>query len=231
VRHGVRVVAGVTVAVEAQLRRLASHDTPTVSDALERTGRFGTITGLTRVTTSARVAGLAVPMQLGPAGPEKPAFHLGARAVDASDDRSVIVVAGGSQSCGGWGGLLSRAAQLAGVRGVVLEGLLRDVDEAAELGFPVFARGGTPLTARGRQVEVASGTPVQIDGVVVRPGDLVLADGSGVVVVPADAADEVLDAADDIAARENRMVGRLQDGEPAAAVLDRSYEVMTEARS
>lgn len=219
-----------TATVEERLRRLAAHDTPTVSDALERTGRFGTITGLGRLTTSARVAGLAVTMQLGPAGPEKPAAHLGARAVDASDDRSVIVVAGGSRVCGGWGGLLSRAAQLAGVRGVLLDGLLRDVDEAVELGFPVFARGVTPLTARGRQVEVASGTPVEIEGVVVRPGDLVLADGSGAVVVPAEAADEVLDAADEIAERETRIVGRLRDGESAAAVMDRSYETMVEVR-
>jgi 4-hydroxy-4-methyl-2-oxoglutarate aldolase len=212
-----------------RLRRLAAHDTPTVSDALERTGRSGTITGVTCVTTQTRIAGLAVPMQLGPAGASTPAHHLGARAVEASDEQSVIVVAGGSGTCGGWGGLLSRAAQVTGVRGVVVDGLTRDVDEADEIGFPVFARGVTPLTARGRQIEVSCGEPVVVEGVTVAPGDLILGDGSGVVVIPADAADEVLDAADEIAHREAQMVARLQAGEPATAVMGRSYETMVQA--
>jgi regulator of RNase E activity RraA len=228
VRDGVRIVDGVSAPVEEQLRRLARHDTCAVSDALERTGRSGVLTGLSRVTTESRVAGIAVTMQLGPAGAEKPAHHLGARAVEASDARSVIVVAGGSLECGGWGGLLSRAALFAGVRGTVVDGLARDVDEAAELGFPVFARGVTPVTARGRQVEVSCGEPVVVGGVPVSPGDLVLADGSGVVVVPAEAVDEVLDAADEIADREAAMVGRLRAGEPPSAVMDRSYETMLE---
>jgi 4-hydroxy-4-methyl-2-oxoglutarate aldolase len=222
-------MGGMTAGTAESLRRLAAHDTPTVSDALERTGRFGTITGLARVTTQARIAGVAVPMQLGPAGAETPAHHLGARAVEAADEQSVIVVAGGSRECGGWGGLLSRAAQVAGVRGVVVDGLARDVDEADDLGFPVFARGVTPLTARGRQVEVSCGEPVVVEGVRVAPGDLVLADGSGVVVLPADAVHEVLDAADEIARREAQMVSRLQAGEPASAVMGRSYETMVQA--
>jgi 4-hydroxy-4-methyl-2-oxoglutarate aldolase len=223
-------VGGVTAGTAESLRRLAAHDTPTVSDALERTGRFGTITGLARVTTETRIVGVALPMELGPAGAGTPMHHLGARAVEAADSQSVIVVAGGSRECGGWGGLLSRAAQLAGVRGVVVDGLARDVDEADELGFPVFARGVTPLTARTRQVEVSCGEPVIVEGVTVAPGDLVVADGSGVVVVPADAVDEVLDAADEIARQEAQMVARLQAGEPATAVLGRSYETMVQAR-
>jgi 4-hydroxy-4-methyl-2-oxoglutarate aldolase len=222
-------MGGMSTVTAERLLRLASHDTPTVSDALERTGRLGTITGLTRVTTQTRIVGVAVPMQLGPAGAETPSHHLGARAVEDADEQSVIVVAGGSRECGGWGGLLSRAAQVAGVRGVLVDGLARDVDEAAEIGFPVFARGVTPLTARGRQVEVSCGEPVVVEGVTVAPGDLVLADGSGVVVVPADAADEVLDAADEIARREAQMVARLQAGEPASAVMGRSYETMVQA--
>jgi len=220
----------VTGPADQGLHRLAGHDTPTISDALERTGRSGTITGIGRVTAGQRIAGRAVPMQLGPAGSEMPAHHLGARAVEQAGTDSVIVVAGGSRECGGWGGLLSHAAQLAGVRGVVVDGLTRDVDEAEELGFPVFARGVTPLTARGRQIEVSCGEPVVVDGVRIAPGDLVLADGSGVVVVPAEAAGEVLDAADEIADREAAMVARLQAGEPARAVMDRSYEAMVEGR-
>jgi regulator of RNase E activity RraA len=70
---------------------------------------------------------------------------------------------------------------------------------------------------------------VVVEGVRVAPGDLVLADGSGVVVLPADAVHEVLDAADEIARREAQMVSRLQAGEPASAVMGRSYETMVQA--
>jgi regulator of RNase E activity RraA len=211
------------------LDRLAAHDTCTLSDALERTGRRGALPGLRRLTTRNRVAGVAVTMQLGPADGSTPAQHLGVAALERSTPDSVVVVAGGSDECAGWGGLLARAALAAGVRGVVVDGLVRDLDEAEDLGFPMFALGPTPVTARGRRIEVSCGERVGIGGIPVSTGDLVLADGSGVVVVPAEAVADVLNAADEIAGREAGMARRIHDGDRLAAVLDRSYETMTEA--
>ena len=67
--------------------------------------------------------------------------------------------------CAGWGGILSNAARLKGVSGVIVEGLARDIDEAREIGFPVYARGGTARTARGRIHEANTGEPIHVDDV------------------------------------------------------------------
>jgi len=81
----------------------------------------------------------------------------------------------------GWGGLLSLAARVRGIEGVVVDGPARDIDEAGALEFQVFARSATPVTARGRLVEIGWNVPVTIGGAAVAPGDLVLGDLSGPV--------------------------------------------------
>ena len=75
----------------------------------------------------------------------------------------------------------------------------------AEAGFPVWARAAVPVTARGRLAERGSDVPVLFDGVLVTPGDLVLADGSGVVFLPADRATEIIETAERLAARQDAM--------------------------
>jgi 4-hydroxy-4-methyl-2-oxoglutarate aldolase len=121
---------------------------------------------------------------------------------------------------------LSLAATLRGVAGVVADGACRDVDEAVDLELPVYARGVTPLTARGRQGEVAWDVPVPVAGVTVHPGDLVIADRSGVVFLPTEHAERVITAAEEVAAREQALSVRIKNGEPSAAVLSANYERM-----
>lgn len=108
--------------------------------------------------------------------------------------------------------------------GVIVDGAVRDVDDARSVGLPLLARGATPLTARGRVVEGACNVPVEVGGVVVAPGDLVVADASGVVVVPWDRAGAVLEAAEAIAAQERRWWEAIAAGTPPIAVLGRRYE-------
>jgi regulator of RNase E activity RraA len=211
------------------LTRLARLDACAVSDAMDALGLTGAVAGLFPIWAGARMVGRAIPMRLaqGPAPADAPRVHLGARAIDRGGPGDVIVVANdGRVGMGAWGGLLSRAAVHNGIAGVVVDGACRDVDEARELGFPVHARGGVATTARGRVHEVSVGEPVQIVGIPVRHGDLVIADGSGVVVVPSARASDVLAAAERIAAREELMVADLQAGKRAGEVLGTDYEAM-----
>ena len=76
----------------------------------------------------------------------------------------------------GWGGILSRASRTRGLSGAIVDGPARDIDEALEVGFPVFARGCTARTARGRIHEADTGCPVTIGDITVEPGDYALAD-------------------------------------------------------
>jgi len=153
--------------------------------------------------------------------------HLGAAAISAARPGDVIVVDNrGRLDCGGWGGLLTMAAVQKGVAGVVVHGACRDIGEAEDLGFPVYGLGTTPRTARGRVAEASTGEPVEITGVTVSTGDLVLADATGVVVVPADGAEAIIAAAEAIVARESAMAERLRAGTAPEEVLGAAYEDM-----
>ena len=131
----------------------------------------------------------------------------------------VIVV-----DAGCWGGILTLGASLRGVAGVVADGPVRDVDEARGLDFPVFARASTARTARGRIVELGTGVPVRIGDVNVGAGDFVIADGSAVVFVRAADLERVVEAAEQIAAREAAMADALRAGRPITEVMGASYE-------
>jgi 4-hydroxy-4-methyl-2-oxoglutarate aldolase len=214
------------------VKRLGALDTCAVSDALDKHGITGVVAGLRSLAAQRPVAGRAVTVLLGPPPRESaglPKRHLGTAAVDASGAGDVIVVAHqGRTECAGWGGLLSRAAAARGIGGVVVDGAARDLTEAADAGLPVFARAATPVTARGRAVELSWGHPVELAGIPVTPGDLVIADRAGVVVVPAAHADEVLTTAERIAAAEAAMAAAIAAGTPVSEVMGKTYEELTD---
>lgn len=215
--------------IDRLVGRLMRLDVCLVSDALDVLGVEGFAPGLQRLSTERRVVGRVVTVQLVPARCTAAKRHLGARAIEVAGPADVIVVANdGRSNSAAWGGLLSAAASVKDLGGVVVDGLCRDVDESRELGFPVFGRGCMPLTARGRVVEAATNERVVISGVTVDPGDLVVADGSGVVFVPAARADAVVSTAERIGDRESRMMRAIREGRPITQVLDARYEAMLE---
>ena len=132
----------------------------------------------------------------------------------------------GRTDAAGWGGILSAAAKTRGLAGVIVDGAARDIDESRELEFPIFARSATPMTARNRIVEESTNEPVIIGRIVVHPGDLVLADGSGVVFLAAAEAEEAIAGAEMIAGREALMKAAVLQGDPVTEVMGRDYEQM-----
>lgn len=210
------------------IERLTAVDACAVSDALDSLKLPGVAYGLQRLTTTTRVVGQVIPVQLVEAGRDKPSGkHLCTAAVEASGPGKVIVVDnGGRTRVSGWGGNLSLAASRAGCAGVIIDGACRDLDESAELNFPVFAANPVPTTARGRIIEQAWDVPITVQGVTVRPGDWVVADGSGVVFIPAERIEEVLHAAEVIVDKERQMAARIRDGVAISEVMGASYEFM-----
>lgn len=209
------------------ISRLSALDTPTVSDALDSLGLPGAVYGLAPMTVPRKIVGRAVTVKLGPPTAEIPKRHLGAGAVMTASEGDVIVVEhGGRTDVSGWGGLLSRGALAKGIAGVVIDGAFRDIDEARDLGLPIYARGAVPITARGRVVEHGFNCQVWVGSVSVAPGDYVLADGSGVTFIEAERVGEVLTEAERIFAREQQMAARIEDGVPIGDVLGADYENM-----
>jgi regulator of RNase E activity RraA len=158
----------------------------------------------------------------------KSKYHLGVRAIDSASAGDIIVIDNrGDLNNNCWGEILSMGAKMKGVSGVVVDGAARDIDACKEFGFPVYARGTVPITARGRIMEESFNEVIRIGDVQVRRGDVVMADINGVVIIPLEKLDEVLEAAEEIVKKEEAMVEELRKGVPILEV-DRkfSYETM-----
>lgn len=223
------------------LQRLRRLDACAVSDALDKLGLTGVVTGLPQRSGpdqgGGRIAGRAVTMKVGPGKPPPgPPVHLGCTAIAHAGPGHIILVEQRSGvEAGCWGGLLTLGAKMRGTEGVVADGPLRDVDEAIGYRFPVFSRSLTSRTARGRVVELGTQIPVTIGTspdaggqVTVHPGDYVLADRSAVIIIPQADIERVLQTAEMIVAKEAAMAKAILAGTPIGEVMGGSYEHMLE---
>jgi 4-hydroxy-4-methyl-2-oxoglutarate aldolase len=140
-------------------------------------------------------------------------FDAEIEAVDAiAADAMVVIATGLSVQNAPWGELLSTAAVARGARGAVMDGFVRDVKMIEELGFPVFATGMKPVDSNGRGKLTSWGQSIVCGEVRVEPGDLVVADFDGVVVVPVNLVDAVLEKAREKVNGENQSRAELRAG-------------------
>ena len=213
-------------------QRLLRIDCCAVSDAMDKLGLKDRVaSGLEQRSTTRRIAGRVVTYRLVSAAdapaPTGAPRHLGTTAIELAEPGEVIVVEQRTGiDAGSWGGILTLGAKVKGIAGVVVDGPVRDIDEARSYGFPVYCRALTARTARTRVAEIECNGPVTVGGVAVEPGDYVIADASGVAFVPAQQAERVLDAAETIARREAAMAKALLEGKPITEVMGADYEHM-----
>jgi 4-hydroxy-4-methyl-2-oxoglutarate aldolase len=213
---------------EEAIARLARLDTCAVSDALDRLGLKGAVPGIGPLWRCPRIVGRCVTVKIKPAGLEKSRQHLCTAAIAAAAPSDVIVVDnGGRVDMAAWGGLLSLAAQIRQVRGVIVDGACRDLDESRELGFPVYGRAAVQVTARGRIIQQSYNEEIACAGVQVHPGDLVIADASGAVFVPRAREAEVIMQAEALTQREAAMAEAIRGGRSIVEVMEAmGYESM-----
>jgi len=207
--------------------RLARLDSCAISDALDSLGLPPAVVGLAPLSVVKSIFGPVKTVKLVAGKPPHSPRHLCTAAIEAAARGDVIVIEHSSGvECAGWGGVLSVGAQVNGVEGVVIDGPARDIDEARALGFPVYGRSAISRTARGRAYEIDFNCEIQIGDVRVAPGDVVFADSSGVVFLPAAQIEEIVHRAEKIAARERLMVEALRAGDRITEVVGRNYEEM-----
>jgi regulator of RNase E activity RraA len=143
-------------------------------------------------------------------------------AVDSLKPGDVLVGATGpSRRTCLWGELLSTASLARGARGAIIDGYVRDVRQIAEMRFPVFATGMKPVDSAGRSEVVEFGTPIACGGVLVREGDLVVADVDGIIVVPREVEEAAIRLALEKVDGENRMRDAIRNGMTLAEAFDR----------
>jgi regulator of RNase E activity RraA len=169
---------------------LAGLSTAAVSDALDKLNRPGAVPGIVPFDPSFRVCGPAF------TGQYEPVDESGGTVGDYIDDvepGSVVVLSNdGRLDCTVWGDILTSVASRRGVAGTVIHGVCRDVVASLGFRYPVLARGRNMQTGKDRVRLAATQVPVTLGPVTVKPGDLVLGDADGVVVVAAGEAEEVV---------------------------------------
>jgi regulator of RNase E activity RraA len=209
-------------------KRFARMATTNISDALDKVGMPGSVGGIRPMYDCPKIIGPAVTIKITAAGMAKSKYHLGVRAIDAASAGDVIVIDNrGDVYNNCWGEILAMGSKMKGINGVIVDGAARDVDACKEFGFPVYARGTVPRTARGRIMEESFNQIVRVGDVQVRPGDIVMADVNGVVVIPIEKVEEVLTAAEGILEKEEAMVDALRKGMPMLEVDQKfAYESM-----
>jgi regulator of RNase E activity RraA len=203
------------------IERFRPIATASVADAVDGVaGRRGYMQYEIKPRANGRkVVGPAVTVLEGPADEPQPPTHA-LDLIDESDEGSVIVIGvGGERDVAVWGGLMTAGATVNGLEGAVLDAGVRDVTEIErDFAFPVYARTVSPGTTVGRFRTLDANVPVACGGVTVHPGDLIVADPDGVVVVPQEHVDAVLEAAEEIERKEAeqtayiRETGSLREG-------------------
>jgi regulator of RNase E activity RraA len=193
------------------LKALSALATPTIANALDDVGFEGVMAGLMQVVPGTRCAGRAVTVReiTGQRGDfSSDDFKVG-QMIDAAGAGDILVVDNGGHCVSTFGGLATLAAKIKGVGGLVVDGGVRDREEIVAHAFAVFTRHMTPLTGRTRLAITAINATISCGGVRVRAGDAIVADGSGVVCIPAEHAQRVAELAG----------GYARDDEAAAAEL------------
>ena len=193
-------------ALIAEFRRV---EVASVSDALEQlTGKRMYMSHRMQPIFSAKFAGFARTVQLkkdeGNTDPTALTGMLAAIDQGSSDSVYVMALEDGADIAG-MGGLMGTAMAARGYTGAVIDGGVRDVAYLRKIGFPVFATGIVPSTSVHHYRFAGSQIPLQCDGVPVNPGDIVVADSDGVVVVPRAKAQEVLTLAQQMDFKEHSM--------------------------
>ena len=202
--------------------------TTNISDALDALGLASGISGILPAFDCPKIFGPVVTLKITAAGLTPSKSHLGIDAIVSSKKGDIIVIDnGGREDVSCWGEILSYGAKNKGVAGVVIDGAFRDIDDIKIVNFPVFARAVVPVTARKRIMGLETNKIIQCGGVQVRPGDFIMADGSGVVIIPLEKLFEVLSKAEELFNKEQAMIKEIKAGEPIDKVDKKySYEKM-----
>lgn len=194
----------------------AAYAEQSVATVHEAAGRIGALSHAVKpIAAGMRLCGPAFALQLKPG--DNLALH---EALYAAPQGSVLVVdAFDFVEAGPFGEIMAIAAQERGLAGLVTSGSVRDRDAIAALGFPVFSK-GVCVKGTDKHVPAVLGQPVVIDGVSIAPGDWVLGDADGVVVIGAERAEAVLQASIEREAKEREIIARIRAGARTLDIYD-----------
>ncbi|RZL96113.1 MAG: RraA family protein [Variovorax sp.] len=197
---------------DALVEAFKALDSASVSDAMDKLGLEAGCHGVKPVVTGVKFAGRAFTVKYRACGAVERGT-VGDFLDDVPAGHVIVIDNAGRTDCTVWGDIMTTLASRMGVAGTVIDGVCRDVPKIRELAYPVFSRDYYMMTGKDRVELEALNVPVNVANRQVRPGDIVLGDDSGVVVVPASRAEEVLTIARDIEHTEQEILKRIAKGQ------------------
>lgn len=189
--------------------------TPVLGDILDSLGRYHQFlpAAIRPMTPSSVLVGRAMPVLVADVfGAQPKPFGRLTAALDSLQPGEIYLVRSGRNECAAWGEIMTATARTRGAVGAVVDGYHRDTNRILAQGFPVFSRGSYAQDAQVRAAVVDFRVPIEIEGVRIDPGDLIVGDVDGVLVVPQDIENEVLERALEKAAAESTTRAAIEDG-------------------
>lgn len=214
--------------------QLLAVSTPNVSDALDRLGIEGAPQGILPIYPCAKIAGPAATLKVVPFGQAEESIVLGTLRAIVKGGAGAVLVVDGSENphVNSFGGVAGATAKHLGLVGCVSDAVVRDVDEYKVYGMPVYCRGIAQQSVRGRSACAGYGMEIRLAGVRVRPGDYILADENGTVVIPHERVAEVVTFAQKVRATEERVIAEIRAGaDPVEAHQRVNYDNMLKANA
>ena len=185
-------------------------DTSTISDALDKAGLIGQCFGIKAIIPQWKIAGRAFTVKYGPVDVNK--GTVGDYIDDVKPGDVIVLDNQGRLDCTVWGDILTGVAKRRGIMGTVIDGVCRDTNRSLELDYPVFSANRYMRTGKDRVQVDSVGGPVSLAHVRVRPGDIIVGDADGVVVIPQELETKILAIAQEIEASEGRIREAVEQG-------------------
>ena len=194
------------------LERFKKMDTTCVSDAMDKLGVECGVYGVKPVEGGKHICGRAYTVHYMPCGVAK--GTVGDFLDDVRPGEVIVIDNAGRDTCTVWGDIMAKTARKYGIEGTVIDGVCRDIPALKESGYPVFSKGWYMRTGKDRVYVDAVNVPVTLSDIQVFPGDIIIGDDSGVVVVPQSIADKVIEIAETIDLKEREILRLVDEGHP-----------------
>lgn len=170
---------------------LKNLGTSTVSDAMDRLGYGAGLLDIKPVSVIKTICGQAFTVRYIPCGLTKQS--VGDFLDDVQEGQVIVISNNGRMDCTVWGDIMSFYSSMHKIEGTVIDGVCRDLDSIREVGYPVYSKGAYMMTGKDRVACEAVNVPVNMCGRVVKPGDFILGDASGVVAIPQEMIEKVVE--------------------------------------
>ena len=192
------------------VERFKKLDTTCVSDAMDKIGIECSVYGVKPIQRGEKICGRAFTVHYVPCGAVK--GTVGDFLDDVEPGQVIVIDNAGRDNCTVWGDIMAKTAKKYGIAGTVIDGVCRDIPAVLECQYPIFSKGYYMRTGKDRVYVDAVNVPVTLSDIQVCPGDIVIGDDTGVVVVPQSRAEEVAEIAENIDRKEQEILALVAQG-------------------